>query len=434
VKNTSVFENKITWKDFACTKVWKKSLKKHSKKKELSASTWDLVKSYFPQFLKLCNKTPDELIEESLVDPEIGEERLDEYFEVLKNRIGFNSARNICYGTIQGFYSHNRVITKEWTSPEPHPAQVKSVDDNFPLWKFNEDSEEFELDRKVLQDFFSRLNPTCRAIAFALIGTGQDIGIILDRDVGFVRNQDYRHKRLSLNDNRSKTSEIIDGFYSVEATDAARSIVSSRPDADDADPLYATSVSARKKEFYNLHGRSFRNDGLDVLPPARKISKTVVEAEFRKKQRDMGIKLIKGQQGPLRPKRIGRKIYRTAAELAGIGDDRARKMLGQGAGNISSGVYLETGREIQERQFMKLEKLIWVFKEPELSKKEKETTKELRKQLERSMQDKNSFEDKMVQKFEDMEKKKDAEFVQFKEDLLKQFRLQMDSGAYVEKK
>jgi len=156
-----------------------------------------------------------------LIDHEIGEERINEYFEVLKIRIGFNSARNICYGTMQGFYSHNLVITKHWTSPEPHPAQVKSVDGNFPLWKFNEYTEEFELDRTILQDFFSRLNPTYRAVAFAFVGTGQDIGVILNRDVGFVRNQDYGHKRLSLNDNRSKTSEIIDGFYSVEATDAA---------------------------------------------------------------------------------------------------------------------------------------------------------------------------------------------------------------------
>jgi hypothetical protein len=200
---------------------------------------------------------------------------------------------------------------------------------------------------------------------------------------------------LSLNDNRSKTSEIIDGFYSVESTDAARSIVVSRPDADDTDPLYSTSISARKKEFYTAHDRSFRNDGLDILPPARRLSSTVVEAEFRKKQRDMGIKLIKGQQGPLRPKRVGRKIYRKAAELAGIGDDRARKMLGQGAGNISSGVYLETAREIQERQFMKLERLVWIFKEPELSRKEKESSKELRKQLEQSNQEKEKLKDEI---------------------------------------
>ena len=81
-----------------------------------------------------------------------------------------------------------------------------------------------------------------------MIGTGQDIGIILERNVGFVRNQDYRHKRLSLNDNRSKTSEIIDGFYSEEATNIARSIVSAEKQNDpDNAPLYATSTTERKR-------------------------------------------------------------------------------------------------------------------------------------------------------------------------------------------
>jgi len=209
LKPISVQETRITWRDFASIKTWKKRLRKKSSKKELSENTWSLVEHYFPGFLKLSQKTPDELIEEALVDPEIGEETVDEYFSFLKQIVSHNSARTICYGTIQGFYSHNKVLTKDWTTPKPHPSQVKDTDDNFPVWVFNEEEDDFDLNRTLLQDFFNRLNPTYRAVAYALIGTGQDIGIILKRNVGFVRNQDYKHSRLSLNDNRSKTSEII---------------------------------------------------------------------------------------------------------------------------------------------------------------------------------------------------------------------------------
>ena len=221
--NTSIFEQKITWRDFASTKTWKRSLTRRSKKKKLSESTWTMVETYFPGFLKLSDMTPDELIEEALVNPEIGEEKIDYYFNFLKNTISNNSALTICYGTIQGFYSHNRVITKRWTCPEFEPSQVKNTDDNFPVWIYNETEDDFELNRVLFQDFFNRLNPTHRSVAYAIIGTGQDIGIILAKNVGFVRNQNYKQKRLSLNDNRSKTGEIIDGFYSEEGTNTARS-------------------------------------------------------------------------------------------------------------------------------------------------------------------------------------------------------------------
>jgi len=381
LSNIPVQEQQITWRDFASTKVWKKDLRRKSKKKELSDSTWATVETYFPGFLKLCNMTPDELIEESLVNPEMGEDRIDNYFQFLKQMISHNSAATICYGMVQGFFSHNKVTTKQWVCPELHPSQVKDTDDNFPVWVYSEEEDDFELNRVLFQDFFNRLNPIYRAIAYALIGTGQDIGIILKRNVGFVRNQDYRHKRLSLNDNRSKTSEIIDGFYSEEATNAARSIVASeRQNTEDNDPLYPTSLAQRKREFRKLHGRKFKPDGIDVLPPAKRLTVGVVEIGFRRAQKKMGIKLVKGQHSPLRPKRQ-RKIYRTAADLAGLGDDKARQLIGQDTGNRSSGVYLETAREIQERQYMKVERRIWIFKEPELSAKEKETSKELRKKL-----------------------------------------------------
>lgn len=66
-------------------KVWKKSLRKRSKKKELSESTWSIIEQYFPAFLDTCKKNPDELIEEALTNPEIGEERIDEHFDGLLN-------------------------------------------------------------------------------------------------------------------------------------------------------------------------------------------------------------------------------------------------------------------------------------------------------------------------------------------------------------
>ncbi len=78
MENISVQEGQLTWRDFATVKQWKKQLRKKSNTKELAVGTWNLVENYFPGFLKMCKKTPDDLIEEALVDPEIGEDKLDE--------------------------------------------------------------------------------------------------------------------------------------------------------------------------------------------------------------------------------------------------------------------------------------------------------------------------------------------------------------------
>ena len=114
MKNISI-QDTVSYKDFATYKQRAKVLRKQSAKKEFAHGTAHNIEVYFPGLLKLAEKTPDELIEESLVDSELGEERLDEYFHYLKKYVSHNVARSITFGTVQGFYSHNKVNTKRWS-------------------------------------------------------------------------------------------------------------------------------------------------------------------------------------------------------------------------------------------------------------------------------------------------------------------------------
>ncbi len=53
-----------TWQDFATVKRWKTRLAINSVNQELSVHSWKCACAWFPQFLKLTGKTPDELIAE----------------------------------------------------------------------------------------------------------------------------------------------------------------------------------------------------------------------------------------------------------------------------------------------------------------------------------------------------------------------------------
>lgn len=368
---------KITWRDFATVKRWKARLAINSVSGTLSQGTEKNIEYWMPTFLKCTEKNPDELIEEAISDPELGEQRLNQLFNYAKNHVSHNVARNGAYGVIRGFYSHNKVNTQHWSAPGLQVSAVRRTDANYPVWIYNEEKDEFELNRQLLRNFLNRLNLRDRTIALCLISTGLDDGDLLKLTVGFVRKQDPRHKRLVLYENRNKTGNEVQVFFSKEATSQLRNYVhEERKEAKDSDPLFVTSSRERKRQFKLKHGREFQNDGLDELPIAEAIDTNVLSKAFRTAQKNMGIKLEKGSQSPFRPKRL-RHIFRTASDMAGLNDDRTRAMMGHSM--RTSGIYLDNQREIQERFYMKIEPKITILTDPvdEDLKKYQEKIKEV---------------------------------------------------------
>ena len=112
MSRTKLIEKIPDWTEFASAKRWKKQLTKISHTGELSKSTWRKSKYWMPFLLQSSKLNPDELIEEALTNNEDGEDRLLECFNYVKKILtgnSFNSLHNGVYGTLRGFYSHDKI-------------------------------------------------------------------------------------------------------------------------------------------------------------------------------------------------------------------------------------------------------------------------------------------------------------------------------------
>jgi len=348
------------WERFATAKRWKKQLGIKSHTGELSQSTWNNARYWMPFLLLTSKLTPDELIEESLNDNEIGEDRLSECFRFAKKKrsLSHNSAITGVYGILRGFYSHNKISTQGWHSPRQQPKKVEQTDGDFPLFKKTKNNT-LDLDRETLQRFFEKLNPRDKTIALCLISTGLDDGDLLKLNVGFVRNQNAKQKRLFLSNYRNKTLETIRVFFSKEATKKLREYVKiERSDAIDDDPLFVNTMPERKRLFRIKYKRDYRQMDYDLLPDAKPLTQHTLSQNFRRFSESLGIKIEKSQQSPLRPKRL-RHVFRTACQLAGLGDDMARIFMGQKS--QASKTYLPKSREELEQFYEQVEPFVSVF-------------------------------------------------------------------------
>lgn len=353
----------ITWEDFATVKRWKQKLELNSIKGDFPENTWSQCKVWMPKYLKFSQKTPDDLIEESLTDPEIAELSLRRFFNWLKKEgHQHNTARMGAYGSIQGFYSNNKIDTRKFHAPAEEIAEVVRTDANYPMFVWDNTLEKFKLNRPMLQRFLRKLNDRDETAALCMISSGDDVSDVLKLTVGFVRKQDPRHPRLVKYDIREKTGIPKMGFYSKEATKHVRLLVNTyRKNAKDNEPLFVSSDSERRREFTMKTKREFI-EGIDELPPAKPLLRGTLELSFRKAAAKIGVILEKGKQSPLRPKRL-RYIFRTACEQAGLSDDRTQSLMGHSKKTSSQG-YLEL-REIQERQYMAVEPIITVLTDPD---------------------------------------------------------------------
>ena len=327
------------FEEFDSIKRWKRELTRRGVNGTLSANTWKNVTYWMTRLLKHSSKTPDLLIQEATQDTELAEDRLADLFSWCKS---MGQDPNSCiigiYGTLRGFYSHNKIDTKSWHSPKMRPKEVDQTDANYPLFSINEDTRKLVLNKQLLRDFLKSLNRRDEVIAMCLMSSGLDIGDLIKLNLDFVRNQDD-HKRLFVSNFRSKNGEWIRTFIGVEATKALRKYIKqNRKDAEDSEPIFVSSI----------RDKNTRMDSANIA------------TNFRIAQERLGIHLAPKKQGPLRPKRL-RKVFRTACQIAAVGDDMTRVFMGQKS--QSSKIYLSKSREELEIFYEMVEPFLTLYTE-----------------------------------------------------------------------
>lgn len=359
-------ETIVSWHDFATVKRWKKRLQIKNDDKTIPVKTLGAMENWMPQFLKFFDKTPDELIEEAIADDEICQDRLDDFYRYKKERIDRNSCITGIYGTIRGFYRHNKVSVQDIMAPRFSVRQVKKTDANYPLFKIIEfdkggvKTKKAVLNRELIREFYSHLSNTYQCFLLAQMSTGLDSSDILKLTIGDVMAQ-IDQSRIHFTGNRSKTSMEFSDFASKEATIRIKKLVKNhRVNAENDESVFVTSTFSRKCRFFKIYSKSWTDD--DVLPIATPLTTPDISDAYRTAQILMKIPLVKGKQGPLRPKRF-RKVFRTACSHAGLDRDITKIFLGH-SGDQSQ-VYEEDGRELLEYYYEMVEPKISLFYDEE---------------------------------------------------------------------
>lgn len=355
---------------YPAIKTWKRGLTRKSYIGTLPQSTWKNSLYWIEKLMKSSGMTPDELTEEAISSLEKAQDRLFDCFEWGKNQhLDHNSLVVGVYGVLRGFYSHNNINTRNWHSPKQLPRKVEQTDANFPLFRPNTVTKKLELNLNLIRNFLRQLNSRDEVIAVCLLSAGMDIGDLIKIDLGFVRSQ-INQDRLYLSNFRNKNGEWIKTFFSKEATIMLRKYIKQeRFDAEDSEPIFITSKTERKKQFKLENNRVFKNNSEDELPRGRRVDTRVIATNFRAAQEALGIKLEKGKQAPLRPKRF-RHIFRQACQLAGVGDDMTRVFMGQKS--FSSKSYQPKSREELEVLYAGVEPFVTIYSDPVATDLEKQ--------------------------------------------------------------
>jgi len=363
----------INWVEietFATIKHLKKQLTKRAKRQRLSESTWKTYRYWLTKLFSFTQKTPDELIELALQDADETENLLIEFKDwcIDKQGLDENVAINGTHGCVRGFFRHNNIITQNWVTPQHTERKVGKIDDSNPLFLKHEKNgkRRLVLNRELLREFQSKLNYRDQMIMDCLISTGLDDGDLLSLDVGFVRNQE--EPRLFLNHHRRKTLVSIRVFFSLTASKKLRHYVSTeRTKAIDSDPLFITTDTERKKAFrrkYNQQYDPINNPShFDMLPDGKRLNPIGLATNFRHATEHMvDVHIPRGQQSPLRPKRL-RKVFESACTHAGLDHDLRDLFMGH-SGNQSK-TYQGKSREELEFYYETVEPKITIQIEEE---------------------------------------------------------------------
>ncbi len=329
------------WEEYATIKQWKKGLKFNSHSNKLSEKTLESVRVWMPLFVEYAQKSPDQIIEEALNGKETVRSRLSDFCTWLQHEKGkkFNASVNASYSIIRGFYSHNDINTQKIRSPKIKPADVQSTDDLVPLFDIVETNGKKNkvLRRTFVHDYLECMTYRDKVINICLISSGMDDGDLLKLSLATIRYQDPNSDRIFIRNFRNKTGEIINTFFTKEATTMVRSYEQKyRKDASDSEPLFVKKKSILKQKFTKTNGREFDKDidnlefeSIDPHVLAMNNRNAVKKLEKLLSSQENSVKFLqRAKQSPLRPKRW-RKLFNDACDSVGVPTDIKRIFMGK---------------------------------------------------------------------------------------------------------
>jgi len=395
IKNPNIVDSISNWESYATVKIWKKSLAQNSDEMELAKGTYNGMKTWFPRFLKSTishehpdGLSPDELIEEALADPMIIKDRLADAF-IHEKKIQRSQDENSnhsntvigIYGSVRGFYSHNLSNMPKIRTPKIKPRTVMTTDAITPLTEITtnlEGKKIVDIDRKIFQRYMQKLPLRDQVVVSGLLSSGMDSGDIVKVTVGMIREQ-AQHERIFFSNFRAKTGEILNTFWSKEATTLAREyITDERSNADDNDPLFIVSEKQQKRDFFEKYHRQYTVNDFSLLPERNALTKHRLAMKLREGAKKMKIKLKKGVQSPLRPKKY-RKLFSDACDKAGIGENKRKIFMGKS--DKSDKIYAGTSRHQLEIYYELVEPYVTIYqdinKENYMEKIKNEVTKNI---------------------------------------------------------
>lgn len=377
--NSTITNTTKNWESYDTVMQWKLSLSQNSDDLVLARGTSNAIKCWFPRYLKSTideehpnGLTPDELINEILnadliMMPKILKNRLMHAFNFCKTMVKSQDENSLhnnlvtgIYGVIRGFYSHNLPYKITVRTPKYRPRTVVKTDAITPLTEIaiNEDGKKIvDIQRDIFKRFLNESPLQYQVAITGLLSSGMDSGDLVKVTIGMIKEQS-EHDRIFFSDFRNKTGEILNTFWSKEATALARKYIDTeRKDASDDEPILTSGKRQQKRDFYKLHGRKY-NPINDVLPK-HPITEKSLARKFRKIAADMDIPLKPGVQSPLRPKKY-RKLFSDACDKAGVGSNKRKIFMGK-ADNTDK-VYAGVARHELEIYYELVEQYVTIYR------------------------------------------------------------------------
>ena len=353
--------------------------------KDLAKSTQANYKATLKQFLTFVNSKEglpqeisiDELVAEARTDVKETQERIDLFFKWLQGEdvedyaprvdkegepktMRESSAHQRAYGFLIGFFANLDIpLERKWRRKIPKVERVKQAikkDKIYTFYDVDEKTRTIRFNRERMQQFLANLKLRDVAITLALLSSSQDTIDLFNLNVGDIREQETN--RIFWEGNREKTRVLFRTFISKEATRFIRRYMQQeRRNAEDNAPLFV----------YRGEKRMTGNNLASI---------------YRGAARRMGIKWEKGDQNPLRPKRM-RHLFRTACDTVKVTELYTNCFMGHK--NNQGQDYSEIGRAVLELEYLHVEPFLTVYGEVEAALEIREDIQRLRADLDSMM-------------------------------------------------
>ena len=343
---------------------WLRKKKKKNRNREISKSSWEIINFWPPRYFAFHKKTPTQMIEEAMADPEneVGEDDLVSFFDyqikVMKRKHNF--AYTGTWSVMRGFYSLCGVNTKHWSPPNKIASQTSKDDMNYPMFKHVR--KRWILNTKLLRPFLESLNRRNRTICVSLLQTGmdfEDLNMITINDILKQPDDGY----LYWTANRLTTHEPFVSIFGQESTALIRDYIQyeRRDRQSDDEPIFVSDDIWRREawKIQNIWEKREAVPKGEILPFVP-VSQASLSQSCKRAFLTLKIPIQKGVQQPFRPKRF-RKIFRNTFSKRTADDDLRNAFMGHDGG--ASQYYLEMPKEELIVHYREREDLLTVFAE-----------------------------------------------------------------------